>query len=88
MCGSNLETKQMTDLGKRNMDYAFYCCDGVFNMDMKEAAECAALVGAKHNIPYHNSTENDGYNFDKEAAYQFPVDNLLVIEPGQEILID
>ena len=29
------------------------CCEGVYNMDLDEASECAELVQAKHNIPYH-----------------------------------
>jgi L-ascorbate metabolism protein UlaG (beta-lactamase superfamily) len=27
--------------------------DGIFNMGLKEGADCAHLAGAKHNIPIH-----------------------------------
>jgi len=27
--------------------------DSIFNMDLKHAAECAKLIGAKHNIIIH-----------------------------------
>ncbi len=54
----------------------------------EEAAECAAKVQAKHNIPYHNSTKNDGYNFDPEKAEQFETENRIIILPGEELVIE
>ena len=58
--GDTSTTEQMPKLRDKQIDYAFYCTDGVFNMDNEEAARCAAMVGAKHNIPYHNDTSNSG----------------------------
>ena len=54
--------KQMAEMADMSIDYAFYCCDGVYNynMGLEEAARCAEIVGAKHYIPYHNSTSNPG----------------------------
>ena len=82
--GDTSRTKQMEQLAERNIDYAFYCCDGVFNMGLEEAAECAELVGAKHNIPYHVLAQ-DGVYFDRDRAEQFPAPNRLIVDEGEEI---
>ncbi|MBQ7541485.1 MAG: MBL fold metallo-hydrolase [Clostridia bacterium] len=83
--GDTSKTAQMASLADKHIDYAFFCCDGVYNMDLDEAAECAQLVGAKHNIPYHVIAAKDGVYFDRERAEAFAVDNRLILEPGQEI---
>ncbi len=44
---------QMADLKVKEIDYAFFPIDGQYNMGPAEAAECAEMVGAKHNIPFH-----------------------------------
>ena len=82
--GDTSKTKQMESLAERSIDYAFYCCDGVYNMGLKEAAECAELVGAKHNIPYHNSTGISRNHFSKKSALKFNAPNRMIVEPGQE----
>ena len=78
----------MPDMAEMEIDYAFFCCDGVYNMGLEEAAECACLVGAKHNIPYHMTTTTTGRQFDREIAEQFDVENRLIVEDGEEILIE
>ncbi|KIR03642.1 hypothetical protein P261_02457 [Lachnospiraceae bacterium TWA4] len=83
--GDTSKTKQMEEMADMEIDYAFYCQDGVYNMGMEEAAECARLVGAKHNIPYHNDTSNSGEMFDFKKAEKFDVENLLIIQPGETI---
>ena len=83
--GDTSETKQMQHLSEKQIDYAFFCCDGVYNMDLAEAAECAALVGAKHNIPYHVIAAKGSVFFDRARAEQFTADNRLILEPGEEI---
>ncbi len=83
--GDTSKTKQMEEMADMEIDYAFYCQDGVYNMGMEEAAECARIVNAKHNIPYHNDTSNSGEMFDFKKAEQFDVDNLLIIQPGETI---
>ncbi|MDE7353626.1 MAG: hypothetical protein K2O06_11330 [Acetatifactor sp.] len=55
---------------------------------LEEAAECADLVGAKHNIPYHMTTTTTGRQFDRELAEQFDVENRLIVEDGEEIMIE
>ena len=73
--GDTSRTEQMAGLAERKIDYAFFCCDGVYNMDLPEAAECAKLVGAKHDIPYHVIAAKDGKYFDRERAEQFDSDD-------------
>ena len=75
-------------LAEKEIDYAFFCCDGVYNMGLEEAAECAEMVGAKHNIPYHMITTTTGRPFDRELAEQFDVENRLIIEDGEEIMVE
>ncbi len=51
----------------------------------QEAARCAELVGAKHNIPYHNSTSNRSDMFDRDLAEQFDAPNRLIVYPGEAL---
>ena len=83
--GDTSTTEQMASLAERNLDYAFFCCDGKYNMGMKEAAECAALVQAKHSIPYHIVP---GKLFNRERAEAFDVEGKLIIADGEEIVIE
>ncbi len=80
--GDTSRTKQMPSLAERNIDYAFFCCDGKFNMGPEEAAECASLVGAKRNIPYHMAP---GALFDRSAAEKFDAPNRMIVADGEEI---
>ncbi len=79
-----VESKETSSVEDTDIDYAFYCCDGVFNMDLDEAAECAAVVGAKHNIPYHVLAQ-DGKYFDRDIAEQFKAPNVIIVDEGEEI---
>lgn len=76
------ETEQMHTFAGRGLDYAFLCCDGVYNMDLDEAARCARIIGARHNVPVHMKP---GELFDRARAEAFDAPNRLIIEPGQEI---
>lgn len=51
--GDTSTTSQMSTLATRGIDYAFLPGDGIYNMDVVEAAECAKLIGAAHNVPIH-----------------------------------
>ena len=86
--GDTSTTTQMAEMRDMEIDYAFFCCDGVYNMDLEEAARCAELVGAKHNIPYHNSTSSSGEMFDRELAEQWDVPNRLIVYPREEITLE
>jgi len=79
--GDTSKTPQMAELG--DLDYAFFCCDGVYNMDMNEAVECAKLVGAKHSIPYHMIPADPQNNFDRELAETFEVEGRIILAPGE-----
>jgi len=82
IAGDTSKTKTMKTLASRNLDYALYPCDGFYNMDLDEAAECAALVGAKHNIPVHLKP---GELFDQQRAEAFNAPNRLIVPAGEEI---
>ena len=84
LSGDTSTTPRMAELSERALDYAFFCCDGVYNMDMEEAIECAKLVNAKHSIPYHMIPANSG-GFDKTVAESFDVEGRIIVEPGDEI---
>ena len=82
--GDTSTTDQMAGLAARNLDYAFFCCDGVYNMDIDEAIACAGLVQAQHNIPYHMAP---GQLFSRETAERFTAENRLIVADGEEIKI-
>jgi len=75
-------TDDMAGFAAMKLDYAILCGDGVYNMDMAEAAECAKLIGAKHNILVH-TTPGVLYDADKTAAWDAP--NKLIVAAGEEI---
>lgn len=83
--GDTSTTEQMSTFADRHLDYAFFCCDGQYNMDTKEASACAALVAAKHSIPYHMSP---GALFSQEVAEQFEAEGRLIVSAGETISIE
>ncbi len=82
--GDTSRTAQMEQMCDMHIDYAFYCCDGQYNMNTEEAGECAKLVNAKHNIPYHTIVQ-DGVYFDLSTAEAFPEENRLILHDGDAI---
>ena len=82
--GDTSTTAQMGTFAERKLDYAILCCDGVYNMDIAEASECAALIGARYSIPCHMAP---GKLFDRERAEQFEADGRLIIADGEEITL-
>lgn len=85
--GDTSTTEQMPALAEKEIDYAFFCCDGRFNMDTEEASACAGLVGAKHSIPYHMAPGGEN-NFDREIAEQFQAEGRIIMEPGEELSVE
>ena len=83
--GDTSTTEQMAELGKRDLHYAFIVCDGVYNMDLEEAAACAGLIQARHSVPYHMAP---GKLFDQTRAEQFDAPNRLIIPAGEEIVLE
>ena len=88
LTGDTSTTPQMKELSERNLDYAFFCCDGVYNMDVKEAIECAKTVGAKHSIPYHMIPADKTNCFDQEVAESFDVSGRIIVRPGEELVLE
>jgi len=82
--GDTSTTAQMAELASRDLHYAFFCCDGKFNMDIPEAIECAKAVKARHSIPYHMAP---GELFNAERAAQFEVPGQLIVPAGEEITL-
>ena len=83
--GDTSKTPQMSVLAEKQIDYAFFCCDGIYNMGTEEASECASLVGAKHSIPYHTAP---GQLFDATVAEKFSSSGRMIVSPGQEIELE
>ena len=83
--GDTSTTDQMAELTGRNINYAFFCCDGIYNMDMNEAIACAKLVNAQHSIPYHMTP---GKLFDQSRAELFDVPGRLIVPAGEEIALE
>ena len=76
------KTDQMASFAAKKLDYAFLCTDGFYNMGLEEAAQCAELIGARHNVQVHIKP---GELFDRALAEQFAAPNRLIIEAGEEI---
>ncbi|GHU57101.1 hypothetical protein AGMMS49975_21870 [Clostridia bacterium] len=79
--GDTSKTEQMSAFAEKEIDYALFPCGGAL-MSLKEAAECARIVKAKHNIPIHIKP---GALFDKKRSERFDAPNRLIVEPGEEV---
>ena len=86
--GDTSTTEQMSELAEMEINYAFFCCDGHFNMGPGEAAQCAKLVNAENNIPYHTKASRDDPDFDMQRAEEFEAENRLILEMGQQIALE
>jgi L-ascorbate metabolism protein UlaG (beta-lactamase superfamily) len=80
--GDTSKTTQMETFAGMGLDYAILCGDGIYNMNPEEAAECARIIGAKHNILVHVKPKA---LFDREIAEKWDAPNKLIIEPNEEI---
>ena len=80
--GDTSATAQMTELS--DIDTAFFCCDGQYNMGTEEAAQCAAAVNAAVSIPYHTIVQECVY-FSREQAETFNVPDRMILEPGDTL---
>ena len=83
--GDTSTTDRMAELAERDIHYAFFVCDGRYNMDTEEASACARLVGARHSIPYHMAP---GALFDQKKAERFDGPGRLIIPAGEEIPLE
>ncbi len=73
---------EMKELTKREIDFAMYPIDWLYNMGPKEATEVANLVAAKVNIPIHDM---NGFNEHKED--KFTPEGKLVLAKGETIYL-
>ncbi len=87
LSGDTSKTKDMEKMAERKLDYAFLCCDGVYNMGVKEASECAELIGAKHTVPYHMISANKN-GFDRATAESFNGPGRIILKPGEVLEIE
>ena len=69
---------EMEKLAERKIHYALFPIDGQYNMSAAEAMECAAVIGAEHNIPMH---------FFSADPAQFTPENLLFIPYGETVTL-
>lgn len=69
-------------LPKYNLDYALLPCDGIYNMDVDGAIECAKVIKARVSIPIHT---NPSMLFDESIANKFIVKGRKIIKPNDEI---
>lgn len=82
--GDTSRTKQMETFAERGIDYAFLPCDGMFNMGINEAIECADLINAKHSVPVHMSP---GKLFSEKKAKKFTAQTAFIVAPDNEITL-
>lgn len=81
--GDTSTTEYMSEvLAGMEIDYALLPIDGVFNMGIREAGECARIIGAKHTIPIHMKP---GRLFDQKTAESFVARGRKIVRPGEEI---
>jgi L-ascorbate metabolism protein UlaG (beta-lactamase superfamily) len=80
--GDTSETKSMASFRERKIDYVLLPGDGFYNMDVKEAAKCAGLIGARVSIPIHLKP---GELFDRKVAEAFNAPNRQIVSAGEEI---
>lgn len=91
--GDTSKTGDMEEkLPKMGITYALLPCDGVYNMDIEEASECARLINAKYTIPIHTSpvsSPEDAKNppYDLKKAEKLDCASKLIVMPGDEIEI-
>lgn len=79
--GDTGPTRQMAELADYGIDYAFLPGDGIYTMTPEVAAQCAASIGARHNVPIHLKPvqpygEAEARRFAKAAP------NALLVRPG------
>ena len=81
--GDTSETDHMgTIVRDAHPDYALFCGDGIYNMDIPEATRCANIVSAKHSIPIHLLP---GSLFSEERAAVFEGPGKIIIRPGETL---
>ncbi|MCR5042173.1 MAG: MBL fold metallo-hydrolase [Clostridia bacterium] len=79
--GDTSYTDFMSDgLPGMSLDVALLPTDGVYNMDVSEAARCAGIIGAKVSIPIHTKP---GSLYDEAYAARFDAPGAFYLKPGE-----
>lgn len=85
--GDTSTTPTMEKLADRKLDYAFLCCDGIYNMGVAEASECAKAIKAKHSIPYHMAPNSD-VGFERSIAEKFDGPGRIFLPAMEELVLE
>ena len=79
--GDTSRTHDMESMAERAIDYAFLPGDGIYNMDVAEAARCANLIDAKHAVPIHLKPV-EPYGEAEAAEFARLARGALLVRPG------
>lgn len=82
--GDTSKTKQMESFAALGLDYALFCGDGFFNMKPAEAAECARIIKARHNILIHMKP---GALYSQKKVERWQAPDKLIVKPSEEIVL-
>lgn len=85
--GDTSTTPQMDSFAARGLNYAFLCCDGIYNMGVAEASECAKAIKAKHSIPYHMAPNSD-VGFERSIAEKFDGPGRIILPAMEELVLE
>ncbi len=89
--GDTSKTDDMSaKLPKMEITYALLPCDGVYNMDIEEASECARLINAAytipiHTAPLHSETDSENPPYDLKKAEKLSCNGKIILKPGEKI---
>ncbi|MCX7773722.1 MAG: MBL fold metallo-hydrolase, partial [Clostridia bacterium] len=83
--GDTSKIPEMADLAREKLQYALLPVDGVYNMDAKEASECAELIKAENYIPIHSDGSKD---YNETNVADFAAEKKISVKPGDEIALN
>jgi len=82
--GDTSTTAQMPDFYDMELNYALLPGDGKYNMDMVEAAACAEVIGAAHNILIHVGNDAE---LQAQKSKEWTARNKLIVAFGEEVIL-
>lgn len=80
--GDTSRTDYMSEMSYMGVDWAFLPTDGIYNMDAKEAARCADIIGAKRSVPIHSKP---GALYDYTLPERFKAKTAVFVTPGETV---
>lgn len=79
-------------LAQMGIDYAALPGDGIYNMDVPEASQCASMVAARHTIPVHlepvSALDDTTPAFPRDRAEAFSGPGKIILEPGDTLQLN